>query len=94
MKNIDQHTYNDLIAEARQLHEHLVEWTEQFSGNSLEQSECDAAKRAADRIVSCLSGAKEANTIAYQKRIEEALHRVETGAATRMDAIVLRGALS
>lgn len=93
MTNIDQSTYNELIAEARQLREHLVEWSEQISDQS-EAAHTAVAVAAAGVVIGNLSKSRDCNDDQHHRRVEQALHNVETGQATRADAALLRRALA
>jgi len=96
MRNITHENYTDLIAEARQLRDHLMEWTEQFPDyNHMKESEsCRNAVRFTISAMDALAIARNCNDADFNANVEQALHNVETGQATRADAALLRRALA
>ena len=96
MRNITHENYSDLIAEARQLRDHLMEWTEQFPEyNHMQEAEsCHSAVRLVISAMDELAIARNCNDADFNTNVEQALHNVETGQATRADAALLRRALA
>jgi len=96
MRNTDHENYIDLIAEARQLRNHLMEWTEQFPeyNHTKEAASCRNAVRLVMSAMEELVTARDCNDADFTANVEQALHNVETGMATRADAALLRRALA
>ena len=96
MRNITHENYSDLIAEARQLRNHLMEWTEQFPDYP-HTKEAESCRNAVLLVVSAMEElvtARNCNDADFKANVDQALLNVETGMATRADAALLRRALA
>jgi len=94
MRNIARENYNDLLDEAGQFYDHLVEWTEQFPNRTKESESCRSAARLVESVMVELGTARDTNNADFNANVEQALHNVETGQATRADAALLRRAMA
>ena len=92
--NIDQDTYDDLVAEASALFEHLDEWYEQLADDSVEESSVRNAMSCIAQATTWLNDAKRENDKAYQEKRDALIEKIATGTTTRYDAIVARGMMS
>ena len=92
--NIDQDTYDDLVAEASTLFEHLDEWHEQFAEDNGEESAVRNAMACISQATTWLNDAKRENDRLYQEKRDALIEKIATGATTRYDAIVARGMMS
>lgn len=88
--SMDQKTYDELMAEANTLFQHLEEWHEQLNAETVEEASVRNAMACIAQTVTHLSNAKRDNAKRDYERKEALIKRIETGTTTKQDAIAVR----